>query len=60
MKYFRELKEKKEQIDQIIEKAKAGDVILLYCSKDIKHNNAVALKEYLQLMKAEMHDQRLN
>jgi uncharacterized protein YeaO (DUF488 family) len=60
MKYFHELEEKKELVDQIIEKAKAGDVVLLYGSKDIKYNNAVVLKEYLKLMKAEMHDQRLN
>jgi uncharacterized protein YeaO (DUF488 family) len=60
MKYFHELEEKKELVDQIIERAKAGDVVLLYGSKDIKYNNAVALKEYLKLMKAEMHDQRLN
>jgi uncharacterized protein YeaO (DUF488 family) len=56
MKYFRELEEKKEQVNQIIEKAEAGDVVLLYGAKDIKHNNAVALKEYLKLMKAEMHE----
>jgi uncharacterized protein YeaO (DUF488 family) len=60
MKYFQELEEKKELVDQIIEKAKAMDVVLLYGSKDIKYNNAVALKEYLKLRKAEMHDQRLN
>jgi len=35
-------------VDQIITKAREGDVILLFGAKDEEHNNAVALKEYLE------------
>jgi len=47
-KFFQELDQKKELIDQIIPKARECDVILLYGAKDEKHNNAVALKEYIE------------
>lgn len=45
-RYFEELKGKKE-LDLIIEKAH-GRVALLYGAKDEKHNNAAALKEYIE------------
>lgn len=45
-RYFEELKDKKE-LDLIIEKAHGG-VTLLYGAKDEKHNNAAALKEYIE------------
>ncbi len=47
-KFFQELDQKKELVDQIIAKAREGDVILLFGAKDEEHNNAVALKEYLE------------
>ncbi len=47
-KFFQELDQKKELVDQIITMARKGDVILLYGAKDEEHNNAVALKEYLE------------
>ncbi len=47
-KYFRELAGKKDLVGQVAEKAKAGDVVLLFGAKDEAHNNAVALKEYLE------------
>jgi len=47
-RYFQELEGKKELVDQIIEIARAKDVILLYGAKDIAHNNAIALREYLE------------
>ena len=47
-KFFQELDEKKELVDQIVEKARTGNVILLYGAKDEMHNNAVALKEYIE------------
>lgn len=46
-RYFEELKDKKEMVDLIIEKAHGG-VTLLYGAKDEKHNNAAALKEYIE------------
>ncbi len=47
-RYFQELDRKKELADQIAAKAKEGDVVLLYGAKDNDHNNAVALKEYIE------------
>jgi uncharacterized protein YeaO (DUF488 family) len=47
-KFFSELDEKKELVEQIIIKAREGDVILLFGAKDEEHNNAVALKEYIE------------
>lgn len=46
-KFFQELDQKEELIDQIVTEAKKGDVILLFGAKDEEHNNAVALKEYI-------------
>jgi uncharacterized protein YeaO (DUF488 family) len=47
-KFFQELDHKGELADQVIAKAREGDVILLYGAKDEEHNNAVALKEYIE------------
>ena len=47
-RYFQELDQKSELIEQIVAKAKEGDIILLYGAKDEEHNNAVALKEFIE------------
>jgi uncharacterized protein YeaO (DUF488 family) len=47
-RFFKELDSKKEMVDQIIAKSKEQDVILLFGAKDEEHNNAVALKEYIE------------
>ncbi len=47
-KFFDELDLKKDLVDKIILKAREGDVILLFGAKDEEHNNAVALKEYIE------------
>jgi uncharacterized protein YeaO (DUF488 family) len=47
-RFFVELDQKKELVDQIIMKAREGDVTLLFGAKDEEHNNAVALKEYIE------------
>ncbi len=47
-RFFQELDKKKELIDPIIAKAREGDVVLLYGAKDEVHNNAVALREYVE------------
>lgn len=47
LKYFHELGNKKVVIDEIKKKAKSG-VTLLYAAKDQEHNNAQALKAYIE------------
>ncbi len=47
-RYFKELSEHPEQVDQLRKKARGHTVTLLYGSRDEQHNNAVALKQYLQ------------
>jgi uncharacterized protein YeaO (DUF488 family) len=52
-RYYRELDRKTEAWKPILEAARSGDVTLLYSSKDTEHNNAVALKAYLEGMLGE-------
>lgn len=47
-KYKDELKDKKELVDIIKNKAKEGKVTLLYGAKDETHNEAVALLDYIK------------
>ncbi|HTG02355.1 MAG TPA: DUF488 family protein [Nitrospirota bacterium] len=47
-RFFRELAEKKDQVDEIMTFANRGTVTLLYGSKEERYNNAAALKEYLE------------
>jgi uncharacterized protein YeaO (DUF488 family) len=46
-RYFRELQDHEVLIDQLRRKANEGTVTLLYGAKDEKHNQAAALKTYL-------------
>lgn len=46
-RYFAELDEKPEAWQPILEAARRGNVTLLYSARDSEHNNAVALKLYL-------------
>jgi uncharacterized protein YeaO (DUF488 family) len=46
-KFFQELDQKEELINRIVAGAKEGEVVLLFGAKDEEHNNAVALKEYI-------------
>jgi len=46
-RYFRELKDRQDELDVIRSHAKKGDVVLLYGARDAEHNHALALKEYL-------------
>ncbi len=48
VRYFEELKDKRELVNLIKEKEKKGIVTLLFGAKDETHNNAVALKEYIE------------
>ena len=47
-RYAAELDGKKESWQPLVEAARRGDVTLLYSAKERQHNNAVALKRYLE------------
>ncbi|MCL4706479.1 DUF488 domain-containing protein [bacterium] len=47
-RYFAELRNKQDSVAVLRQHACAGAVTLLYSAKDEKHNNAMALLEYLQ------------
>ena len=47
-RYFRELQKNPEAVAQLNEIIRNGSVTLLFAAKDQEHNNAVALKEYLE------------
>ena len=47
-RYFRELRANPEAVQPLITAAKRGNVTLLYSSHDTEHNNAAALKDYIQ------------
>jgi uncharacterized protein YeaO (DUF488 family) len=47
-RYFEELKQNKDLTDKIEEKMKHHIVTLVYSAKDQEHNNAIALKEYIE------------
>ena len=47
-RYFEELKHNKELTNRIIEKMHQDEVTFVYSAKDREHNNAVALKEYIE------------
>ncbi len=47
-RYFADLDSKPETWRPILEAARTADVTLVYSAKEREHNNAVALKEYLE------------
>jgi uncharacterized protein YeaO (DUF488 family) len=47
-RYFHELEWQNEAINKIREKASSSTVTLLFAARDETHNNAVALREYLE------------
>ncbi|MGY1605307.1 DUF488 domain-containing protein [Geodermatophilus sp. SYSU D00815] len=46
-RYFAELDRRPEAWRSLADAAAAGDIALLYSSRDREHNNAVALRDYL-------------
>ncbi len=46
--YFGELDDQPEAVDELLDQAHTRTVTLLFASKDETHNNARALKEYLE------------
>ena len=58
-RYFAELTDKRDAWMPILEAATKGSVTLLFSAHDLEHNNAVALKEFLQGgMRTPIPDQR--
>jgi uncharacterized protein YeaO (DUF488 family) len=47
-RYFAELDEKLEAWEPLLQAARQGDIVLLYSTRETEHNNAVALKTYLE------------
>ena len=47
-RYFAELDAQPEAWQPVLRAARRGNVTLLYGARDVEHNNAVALKEYLE------------
>jgi uncharacterized protein YeaO (DUF488 family) len=47
-RYFAELDSNQAAWEPILKAARKGRVTLVYSSRDMEHNNAVALKEYLE------------
>jgi uncharacterized protein YeaO (DUF488 family) len=47
-RYFRELQKNPKAVAQLNEIIRNGPVTLLFAAQDQEHNNAVALKEYLE------------
>jgi uncharacterized protein YeaO (DUF488 family) len=47
-RYVAELNRKPKAWQPLLEVARHGTVILLYSARDVEHNNALALKDYLQ------------
>ena len=47
-RYFRELQDQEEPVRALRRKARGHRVTLVYGARDMEHNNAVALAEYLR------------
>jgi uncharacterized protein YeaO (DUF488 family) len=47
-RYDRELEQRWEALEELLETARAGHITLVFSAKDTKHNNAVALREHLE------------
>ena len=46
--YFAELSKKTDLLRPIMEKVSVGSLTFVFAAKDTEHNNAVALKEYIE------------
>lgn len=47
-RYTRELEQRPQDLAELVALARAGDVTLVFGARDTAHNNAVALKAYLE------------
>ena len=48
IRYFDELSQDRDAIEPLLDAARRGNITLLYSAHDTSHNNAMALKEYLE------------
>ena len=46
--YFKELEGHSDLAEQLIQRSRAGTLTLLYAARDEEHNNAIALRNYLE------------
>jgi len=49
--YFQELDEHRETLRELLRETGGGTLTLVYAAKDTRHNNAEALKQYLNRLK---------
>jgi uncharacterized protein YeaO (DUF488 family) len=47
-RYFKELRAQEEAVETILERVRAGRVTFVFASKELRYNNAVALKQYVK------------
>ncbi|MCL4686660.1 DUF488 family protein [Myxococcota bacterium] len=47
-RYFAELDQRRDVVEDLLRRAKAGRITLVYAARDPDYNNAVALREYLR------------
>ena len=47
-RYWAELRSHTEELQELVQRTEAGRVTLVYAARDTMHNNALALKEYLE------------
>jgi uncharacterized protein YeaO (DUF488 family) len=57
-RYFAELDTHRDTLQPLRDAARQGKVTLVYSSHDREHNNAVALKEYLESKLTHLHPHR--
>jgi uncharacterized protein YeaO (DUF488 family) len=51
--YLSELKKYREELRELAERAAEEQVTLVFGSKDVDHNNAVVVKQYLEMLGAD-------
>ena len=47
-KYFKELDARRESLEPIVERVETGRVTFVFASRELRFNNAAALKEYIE------------
>jgi uncharacterized protein YeaO (DUF488 family) len=52
-RYLAELKNHREELRPLAQRAKTDQITLVYSSRDEKHNNAVVVKHYLKMLQAQ-------
>jgi uncharacterized protein YeaO (DUF488 family) len=52
-RYWKELQDKKDDVDVLRQKARGGKVTFIYAAHDEEHNGALALKEFIERRRKE-------